>query len=124
MHPITKEVKTEGKVVENLSIDCFDTLDELRSAVKDEQIVQYYNTQKIENERNICRAKHQPDKASKQKRMQLAFTIAFQNFGTELNDAIVQDQTFPPEGRTLVTALLNSKKVQELVDAQLTGSVS
>jgi selenocysteine-specific translation elongation factor len=115
MHIVTKEVKTAGKVVENLSIENFDTLDELIAAVKPEQIVAYYNTQKTENERNIARAKHQPDKASKEKKMKLAFQLAFTMFKDELTEAV-------SKGTEAVDALLNSEKVQKAVEDTLTAA--
>lgn len=112
MHPIVKEVKTGGKVVENLTVECFDNFDELVAAIPADKIVQYYNTQKIENERNIARAKHQPSKASDGKRRMAAFLIAVQQFNGELTTAV-------ENGTDAVEALLKRADIQKLVDEKL-----
>lgn len=115
MHPIVKEVKTAGKVVSTLSVDCFDTLEELCASVSDAQVVSYYNTQKVENERNLERAKFQPDKASKEKKLKAAWVVAFQMFNAELDNAVKL-------GQDAVDALLSRTDVQAEVEKRLSTS--
>ena len=110
------EVKTEGKVVDRISVVQFDTLDELLENVTPEQIVHYYNRQRIENERNVARAKHQPTKATKARRTEVGFKVAYDEFNEEFKAAIAG-------GSDKMMEFVNCEKVQKRVDEILTSSL-
>lgn len=111
------EVKTGGKVVETISVELFESLEELMTAVKPEDIVAYYNRQKVENERNVARASHQPSKAGKTKKVEMGFAVAFELFHDEFHNAIAQ-------GTEKMMEFVNSEKVQKVVGERLTAAAT
>ena len=112
-------VRTGGKIVEELEIQIFSTLDELLESVSPDQIVAYYNRQKVENERNIARAKHQPNKAGKVRRLELGYQVAFEHFREELAEAIAAGKASgnPNAAKEFVLSEKVQEKVNDLLGA-------
>ena len=112
MHVKTVNVNTQGRTVSSININQYDTLEELVAAETPEKIVSSFNTLKVENERNLERAKFQPTKASSQKKMELGYSVAFSMFRDELEAAIAK-------GPTAMTDFVKSDKVQAEVEKML-----
>lgn len=116
MHKEEVKVRTGGKVVEVFEVDLFDSIDELMATAEPKKILDYYNRQHTENERNLVRAKHQPSKAGKQRRYELGFQVAFKEFGSDLQEVM-------QKGEEAVREFILSDRVQERVTEMLSGSL-
>lgn len=113
------DIKTGGAVVATITVEQYETLDELlEGKLTPEQIVGYVNRMLATDKSNTERAKHRPDAASKQRRRTLATQLAFSS--EEHREKLV-DLMKPESDPDLLTAFLDSPEIQALVDAQITA---
>lgn len=108
MKEVTKDVKTKGKTVGQVTVNHYETVQELVENESEERILGMFNKQNLIRMMGNERAKHGEGRIGKQKRTKIAYGC----LTLEEAASVAQDYDALQE-------LLNSDEIQARVDAKL-----
>ena len=122
MQTVTKDVKTKGKTVSSISVDTFDSIDELLSNMPEPTILALVNKQRVTDVLNKERQKFSDKPAGKARRRELAINLAFADDPNKLQELFAEAVANGQAPNDALEAYLETPEVQALVDAKLAES--
>ena len=112
MHEDTKKVRTGGKVVGEVGIPVYDTVDELIGAEEESRIIAMFNNGNAVRIMGNERAKHTMAKVGKQRRFEIGYNLLREVFESEeLGDIIGNIEK--------LKGAIASEKMQTAIDAYI-----
>jgi hypothetical protein len=122
MQTVTKDVKTKGKKVSEVTVETFDSIDELLSNMTETAILELVNKQRVTNALNAERQKFSDKPAGKARRRELAINLAFKDDPNKLQELFAEAIANGQAPADALEAYLETPEVQALVDVELGGN--